>query len=142
MPCRNCACQKSGIWQRNKLTACSSRRAKAMKFTTIRKAIPAALTLVCVGGLSSNANASAYAISYDNVFDLAITSTNSSGGGGPFYVPLSDFNSFSATSSTTAFLNSNPGLPSSQTAGGPVDAQVAVGQGSTFVGGAPLNNAM
>jgi len=114
-----------------------------MKTSTLKKAIPAALLLAGVSGLSSNANATAYAISYDNIFNLAVTSTAPDGSGGPFYVPLSDFNSFTAVSSTSAFLNSVPGLPSTDIAGGPVDAQVTNGAGSVYGdGSSPLNNAM
>ncbi len=103
----------------------------------IKKALPAAVVLACAGGLSSNANASAYAISYDNVFNLSVLSA-------PF-VPLSDFNSFTATSSVGANLNglNDPGQPAnSDITGGPVDAVVTYGLGSVFPGAAPGNNAM
>lgn len=101
------------------------------------KALPAAVVLACAAGVSGNANASAYAISYDNIFNLAVLSS-------PF-VPLTDFVSFSANSSVGGNLDgvNDPGQPAnSNSAGGPVDAIVTYGAGSVFPGGAPANNAM
>ncbi|MFT4517689.1 MAG: hypothetical protein ACI9JM_000066 [Halioglobus sp.] len=118
-------------------------------FMMIKKAIPAALMLAGAMGLSTNASASAYAISYDNIFGLAVTTTDANGGGGPFYVPLSAFTDFSTTSSATGLQGPGgagfpdpAGLPNSDSGGGPVDAQVAYGLGSVFPGGIPVNNAM
>jgi hypothetical protein len=104
-----------------------------MKSTILRKALPAALLLAGVSGLSSQANASVYAIAYDNIFDLNVSSS-------PF-VPLSDFGSFSTLSNAAANLNGS-GVSGSDTQGGPADAPIAIGTGSVFAGGAPTNNAM
>lgn len=119
-------------------------------FMTIKKAIPAALMLAAAMGLSSNANASAYAISYDNVFGLNVTSTDANGNGGPFYVPLGAFTDFTATTSVTATQGDlgdpslgDPANPANgQSFGGPVDANVAAGNGWVIPGGLPANNAM
>jgi hypothetical protein len=94
--------------------------------------------LACASGLSTNASASAYAIAYNNVFNLAIFST-------PLFVPLSDFSTFSATSAAGANLDGSPdlgNLPNSDSAGGAVDATAAYGAGSVFPVAAPTNNAM
>ena len=99
------------------------------------KALPAALVLAFAGGVSSNANAGAYAIAYNNIFNLAVSSS-------PF-VPLEDFQIFTATSSVGANVNGNIDLgnpPNSDQAGGPVDAIIAYGNGSVFPGAAPTNN--
>lgn len=107
----------------------------------MKKALPAAVVLACAGGLSSNANAAAYAIAYDNVFNLNIISA-------PF-VPLSDFTSFRTNSSAAANLNgSGPsasatgGIGGLLPGGGPADVGVVSGPGSVFPGAAPANNAM
>ncbi len=105
-----------------------------MKNATMKKAIPAALALAGAFGLASNANASSYALSYTNIFDLAVTSA-------PF-VPLDDFTDFTTTSTTLAFLNGVPGLPGGAFGTGPVDANITFGGGSTIPGGLPANNDM
>lgn len=113
---------------------------------TIKKAIPAALILAGSMGLSSNASASAYAISYDNIFGLSVTSSDAFGNGGPFFVPPTAFTAFNATSESSA--SQGPlgvpviGVNASISGGGPVDAPVAIAPGSAFPGAAPANNAM
>ena len=105
--------------------------------SAMKKAIPAALIMAGAMGMSTNASAAAYAISYDNVFNLAVLSS-------PF-VPLSDFQTFTATTSVGANLNgvsnSSGNPPNSMGAGGPVDAAITWGEGSVFTGGNPVNNA-
>lgn len=102
--------------------------------TFLKKAVPAALVLVGAAGLSSQANASAYAIAYNNIFGLNIISS-------PF-VPLEDFNSFTATSSAGGSLN-GVGSPFEQDSqGGPADATLAVAPGSVFGGAGPTDNGM
>jgi len=114
--------------------------------TNLMKAIPAALVLAGSVGFTSNASASAYAISYDNIFGLSVTSEDAMGGGFPFYVPPSAFTAFNATSESSA--SQGPlgvpaiGVSSSASGGGPVDAAVAIAPGSVFPGAAPANNAM
>ena len=102
------------------------------KSTYVTKALPAAVIMAAAGGFSANANAAAYGISYDNIFDLNILSA-------PF-VPLDKFESFTALSTTGATLNGVPTLPGSDTGGGPVDADITIGTGSVFPGAAPTNN--
>lgn len=116
-------------------------------FMTIKKAIPAALILAGSVGFASNASASAYAISYDNIFGLQVTSEDALGNNGPFYVPPSAFTAFNATSESSA--SQGPlgvpviGVNSSISGGGPVDAALAVAPGSDFTGlTAPTNNSM
>lgn len=118
-----------------------------MKIMTFKKAIPAALILAGSVGFASNASASAYAISYDNVFALQVTSTNAMGGGGPFYVPPTAFTGFNATSEVNA--SQGPlgvpvfGVGGAISGGGPVDMPVAIATGSDFTGlVAPTNNSM
>jgi hypothetical protein len=114
--------------------------------TNLMKAIPAALVIAGAMGVSSNASASAYAISYDNIFGLQVTSTDSAGGNGPFYVPPTAFSAFNATSESSA--SQGPlgvpviGVNSSASNGGPADAAVAIAPGSVFPGAAPTNNLM
>ena len=114
--------------------------------TNLMKAIPAALVLAGSMGVASNASASAYAISYDNIFNLSVTSTDAAGNGGPFFVPPSAFSAFNATSESSASqgpLNTPViGVSSSASGGGPVDAAVAIAPGSAFPGAAPANNDM
>lgn len=102
------------------------------KSTFLTKALPAAVILAGASVLSGNASAGAYGVSYDNVYNLAISSS-------PF-VPLAAFQTFSALSSTGATLNGVPTLPGSDTGGGPVDAGITIGTGSVFPGAAPTNN--
>lgn len=112
-----------------------------MKISGFKKAIPAALVLACASGLSTNAHAAAYAVAYDNVYDLFIISS-------PF-VPLADFTSFGTNTSGAANLNGS-GPSSSATGGiggilpggGPADVGVVSGPGSVYPGAAPVNNAM
>jgi hypothetical protein len=116
-----------------------------------KQVIPVVMAVAGALGVSVNAHASAYALSYDNIFDLAITSYADDGTGnpdyasGPTYVPLSDFTDFTATSTTAAKLDGSPdpAAPgSSDSQGGPVDADVAYGLNSNFSGPVPTNNAM
>lgn len=100
-----------------------------------RLIFPVMMAVVGALGISANAHASAYAQSYDNLFDLDITSS-------PF-VPLSDFTDFTATSATAAQLNgtSDPANPAnSDIGGGPVDSDPAFGLGSDFGAAAPIVN--
>jgi len=107
----------------------------------MKKALPAAVVLACASGLSTNANAAAYALAYDNVYDLFIISNP--------IVPLSDFTSFRTNSTAAANLNGS-GTSASATGGvggvlpggGPADVGVVSGPGSVFPGAAPANNAM
>ncbi len=107
----------------------------------IKKALPAAVVLACAGGLSTNANAAAYAIGYNNVFELSIISN-------PLLLPDA-FSSFRTTSTSAANLNgSGPsqsatgGIGGILPGGGPADVGVATGPGSVFPGAAPGNNSM
>lgn len=116
------------------------------KFTTIKKAIPAAMIVVGSMGLASNASASAYGVAYNNIFNLFVSSTDDNGAGGPFFVGLDDFDSFNATASSAAtrgaFGGSGSGDANSGNAGGAVDAAISYGTGSSFVGLGPTNNGM
>ncbi|MFK7976873.1 MAG: EDSAP-1 family PEP-CTERM protein [Halioglobus sp.] len=115
------------------------------KIMTFKKAIPAALILAGSVGFASNASASAYAISYDNIFGLQVTSSDSDGNNGPFFVPPTAFTAFNATSEVQA--SQGPlgvpvfGVGGSISNGGPVDMPVAIATGSDFTGlTAPTNN--
>jgi hypothetical protein len=103
------------------------------------------LGLVCAmaGALSvsTQANAQAYAVAYNNILNLVVTSTDENNNNGPLYIPLSDFTVFSAFSGVSANLNGS-GAGGSDTGGGPVDAPPAFGTGSVFPGVTPANNDM
>lgn len=104
---------------------------------TKRLYFPIAMAVAGALGVSTNAGASAYALSYDNIYALTISSSPS--------VPLADFTDFTATSATSANLDgsgdpANPG--GSESAGTPVDAPVAFGNNSNFNGATPVNNVM
>ena len=100
-------------------------------FITLRKAIPASLLLAGAVGLSANASASVYAISYNNLNDVLITSE-------PF-VPPTDFTSFSAVSNAAANLNGD-GSSGSDTSGGPVSSPLKEGTGSVYAGAGPTDD--
>ena len=105
-----------------------------MKLTTVRKAIPVALIMAGALGLSSNANASAYAIAYNNIFDLNVTSF--------LPVPIQNFQQFAAKSIASANLDGS-GTSGSDNNGGPADVTPRFGDLSVFdPGPAPANNAM
>lgn len=88
--------------------------------------------MLWASGLSVKASAEAYGIAYDSVYNLLIVSA-------PF-VPLANFETFTALSSTRANLNGVPALPDTDFGGGPVDAEISVVAASLFPGVPPANN--
>ena len=112
------------------------------KHRFLSAAVTAGLVTV---GYASNTVADGYAAAYNNILNLSVTSTDTLGDNGPFYIPLEAFSQFSVLSSASARRGGavDPGNPpNSDSAGGPTDAQPAFGLGSIFAGGAPANNAL
>ncbi|MFT4517927.1 MAG: hypothetical protein ACI9JM_000304 [Halioglobus sp.] len=94
-------------------------------------------------GASSQALASSYAVSYNHILNLLVTSTDENGENGPLFIPLAAFTDFATLSSANAQVqgSGDPAHTANAAAGGgPVDALPAYGLNSIFPGADPANN--
>jgi hypothetical protein len=112
-----------------------------------KRILSCAIAAIGAASLSGAVHAQVYAVSYGNIFNLNITSTDENDLGAPFYIPLADFTDFTAASATTALLNGagDPAFPSnSEILGEATNALPSYGLSSIFPvpGGAPADNAM